>query len=120
MIISKVAGIGFMSRDLTHLAHLQAKGSGTYAAHRALQGFYDSIMDLVDSLVESAQGKYGILDIEVADMKGDPSDPIPALKSHVTMIENLAKKCEEGFLLNKVDEIIALYYQTIYKLENLK
>ena len=53
-------------------------------------------------------------------MKGDPSDYIPALKSHVVMIENLAKKCEEGFLLNKVDEIIVLYYQTIYKLENLK
>ena len=51
MIVSKIAGIGFMSRDLTHLAHLQIKGSGAYAAHKALQGFYDSIMDLVDSLV---------------------------------------------------------------------
>jgi len=120
MVVEKIASIGFMSRDLTHLAHLKVKGSGAYAAHMALGGFYDTILGQVDGLVEAAQGKFGILDIEVMDMKGDPDDPVSALKSHVAMIENLGKKCEERFLQNIVDEIIATYYSTIYKLENLK
>lgn len=115
--IEKAIGVMFMSRTYAHMAHLK---TASFAKHKALNEFYDEIVELADDLAEAAQGKFGLLDIEVMDMKGDPDDPVGALKSHVTMIENLGKKCEERYLQNIVDEIIATYYSTIYKLENLK
>ena len=118
--IAKIVGLMMMSRDFTHLAHLRSKGAGAYAEHMALGGFYDAIVDLADGLAEAVQGKYGILDIEIPPMKGDLEDVIGALRTHVTMIENLCKKCDTSWIDNMVQEVETLYYSTIYKLENLK
>jgi DNA-binding ferritin-like protein len=41
------------SRSQAHVFHLQVTGAGSYAAHKALNGYYDSIVDLIDGLVES-------------------------------------------------------------------
>ena len=42
------------SQTQAHVFHLQ---TGSYAEHKALQGYYEGIDDLVDSLVESYQGE---------------------------------------------------------------
>lgn len=117
--VAKIVGIMMMSRNLAHLAHLKSKGPGSYAEHMALGGFYDSIVDLADGLAEAVQGKYGLLDIMIPDIKGDIEDPVSALKTHVTMIENLCKKCDTSWIDNMVQEVESCYYSTIYKLENL-
>ena len=62
----------FHSRTQAHVFHLRVKGPGAYAAHKALNDYYDGIVDLVDGLVESYQGKYGI--IEFKDVKGIDND----------------------------------------------
>ena len=49
------------SRDQAHIFHWQTTGPGSYAAHKALGKYYDTILDMIDSLVESYQGKHGIL-----------------------------------------------------------
>ena len=46
------------SRTQVHTLHLQTE---SYPEHMALNGYYDGIGDLFDGLVESYQGKYGIL-----------------------------------------------------------
>ena len=46
------------SRTQTHTLHLQ---TDSFSEHMALNGYYDGIVDLVDGLVESFQGKYGII-----------------------------------------------------------
>ena len=35
-----------------HKLHLKVTGEGSYAAHKALNGLYDAIPDLADTLVE--------------------------------------------------------------------
>lgn len=115
-LIAKTIGILFMSRDYAHMAHLKTP---SYAKHMALNEFYTGVVDLADSLAEGAQGKFGLLDIELMSMKGDVMDPIAALESHVTMIDNMQKKCEVPFLDNILQEIQALYYTTLYKLKEL-
>ena len=114
--LAKMIGILFMSRTYAHLAHLK---TGSFAKHKALNGFYDSIVDLADSLAETSQGVYGKMDIPFTDMKGDVSDPIAALESHLAMITNLNKRTEKAFIDNIVQEIQALYYQTLYLLKEL-
>ena len=117
--IAKIVGIMMMSRNYAHLAHLKSKGPGSYAEHTALGGFYDGLVDMADALAEAVQGKYGLMDITIPDIKGDLDMPVDALRTHVTMIENLCKKCDTSWIDNMVQEVEAFYYSTIYKLENL-
>lgn len=115
--IGKIVGLLFMSRTMAHKAHLK---TSSYAKHMALGSFYDEIVDMADSLAEAYQGKYGICDVEDMDEKGDTSDPIGMLETHLKMYQNLAKSIDDRYLQNISDEIEALYYSTLYKLRELK
>ncbi len=115
--IAKMIGIMFMSRTYAHMAHLK---TSSYAAHVALGGFYDSIVGLSDGLAEAVQGKYGKLDIPFMELKGSIDSPVDGIESHLTMIDNLCKKCEEDWIDNIVQEIQAMYRSTIYKLKELR
>jgi hypothetical protein len=42
------------SRNQSHIFHLQTK---SYSEHKALNDYYDNIVDLYDGLIESYQGK---------------------------------------------------------------
>ena len=48
----------FASRTQAHIYHLQTP---SFAAHSALNTYYDEIVGLTDSFVEGYQGKYGII-----------------------------------------------------------
>ena len=51
-------GMLFLARDVTHSAHLNTR---SYAKHKALQKFYENIIDLADSFAEAYQGRYGLI-----------------------------------------------------------
>lgn len=114
--IAKIIGTLFMSRTYSHMAHLK---TSSFAKHKALNEFYDSIVDLADELAEAAQGQYGKLDIPFVDMKGDVENPVEGISTHLVVINNLYKKCDEEYLCNILQEIQKLYRQTIYKLKEL-
>lgn len=114
--VAKMIGIMFMSRTYAHMAHLK---TSSYAKHVALNGFYDSIVGLADALGEAGQGTWGKMDIPYISLKGDVEDPIGTLETHLTMLENLGKKCKEPYLENIFQEIQALYYKTLYLLKEL-
>ena len=63
--MEQLASLFFHSRTQTHVFHLGVKGPGAYAAHKALQEYYEEIVGLVDGLVESYQGKYGLISMFV-------------------------------------------------------
>jgi hypothetical protein len=101
--------------------HLQ---TSSYAAHKALNNYYDGIIDLVDGLVESYQGRYGIL-------KGYSNFALMEYQSCEAIREYfkaLEKTIESGrtslpqdsFIQNQIDEVITLISSTYYKLTFLK
>ena len=107
----------FEARDFAHIAHLKTK---SYAQHKALNSFYDGLLDLSDSLIETFQGQYGLAKIEIS--KVTDADPIAYLEDfamYVIESHNAFDK-KDTHLHNIVDEIAALTYQTIYKLKFLK
>lgn len=114
--IAEIIAVMFMSRDFAHKAHLK---TGSYAAHAALNGFYDAIVDQADALAETAQGKYGILDIPTVSIKGNVDKPVKGLEMHMEDILELGRSCGTGALKNIIDEIEALYLSTLYKLKEL-
>jgi hypothetical protein len=108
------------SQRQVHIFHLQTK---SFAEHKALQDYYDAIGDLVDSIVESTQGKYGIL----TGWKSFPTQEyqsgeqcISYLKTLLDDISSAYNIVKDTYIQNQLDEVTALINSTLYKLRFLK
>jgi len=108
----------FQSRTEAHFAHLL---TNSYAAHKALNEFYDDIVDLADSYAESAQGRYGLLQYPAQPLKvGDRAKPITIPTELRTWIDSNRSECGAAReLQNLIDELLHLCDSTIYKLRFL-
>ena len=123
--MERIASMFFHSRTQAHVFHLRVKGPGAYAAHIALQAYYEGIVDLVDGLVESYQGKYGIIEFKnVAnlDNNAEPENIISYFKNLSTFLEKERRdeKLKDSFIQNQIDTICELLSSTLYKLTNLQ
>ena len=112
------------SRDQAHIFHWQTTGIGSFAAHMALNAYYDEIPGLTDVLVESYQGKHGIVTGYTPAEKFDEFDKstvIKYFKGLAMFVERAYAKLpqEDTYILNQIDNVKELIYSTIYKLENL-
>lgn len=110
------------SRQQAHIFHWQVQGVGSDAAHRALGAYYDEIVDLVDGIVESMQGRYGIQRgyTSPASFKEDGQfvTYFEALSKYVETIRT--KIPQDSYIQNEVDTVVKLIETTKYKLINLK
>lgn len=106
----------FHARTNAHVLHLRTR---SYAAHKALNEFYDEVVGLADDLAESYQGRNGIQDYPELPYKqeGDAVLMIKSLRRYID--ENRLMMCSHSEIQNKIDEIVALLNSTLYKLENL-
>jgi len=109
----------FSARQIAHEFHLR---SLSYAEHVALGDFYDSLLELTDDLIETHQGQYGIVNDYLPLKKCDDSNALSFLKNFSNELNTLKSSISSSdtHLLNIFDEIMALVYKTIYKVENLK
>lgn len=113
------------SRDQVHIFHWQVTGQNSFARHMALGAYYDAIPGLIDALVESYQGKHGILKgFEPAERYDEYTEEgvvkyFKALSTYVDRIYNKLPK-EDTNIINQLDGLKDLIYTTIYKLENLQ
>jgi hypothetical protein len=115
----------FEVRQISHIFHLQVQGDmGSGWQHEALGEFYNEILEFTDDLIETYQGQYGIVEgYEIIDSSiTSETKSLDYLKENVEFIkkERKAISAEDTHLHNIVDEIIALFYKTIYKLTYLK
>ena len=86
----------------------------------ALGEYYDEIVELVDSFVESYMGKYGKIS-QFPSVYHQPKEPVQYLKSLQKFVEAArADLPQDTELQNIVDEIADLINTTTYKLVNLK
>ena len=109
------------SRTQAHIFHLQTP---SFAAHMALQGYYEGIVPLIDGLVESYQGKNGIITGygNIAIQEYESCEAIimyfETLCSYVDKSRGMV--CQDSYLQNQIDTIVELIKSTIYKLRFLK
>jgi len=119
MTCADFVGVLFLARDVTHSTHLNTR---SYAKHKALQKFYENIIDLTDNFAEAYQGKYGLIGpislmtakktTNVVEFLEGQVDELTAMRYKV-----VDKECTP--LQNIIDEIFGLYYSTLYKLKFL-
>ncbi len=85
----------------------------SFAEHKALNAYYDGILDLTDSFVESYFGYYGRQELSI---------PQSTAEDAITHLKSLAKIIESEYgnypscLQNILDEMSALIYKTLYLL----
>ena len=109
----------FYARDEAHNAHLMTT---SYAQHMALNTFYDEMPDLVDDLVESYQGIYGIVEDKpnVTMPSGGMVPILTQLRKWIMSNRDSIGVTDDTELQNDIDAIVSLINRTMYKLKNLK
>ena len=108
------------SQTQVHIFHL---GTKSYTEHKALQGYYEGIDALVDGVIESYQGKYGLLTNYKSFKNQSYKNKNQVLKYFtglLNMIEEKRDCCDDSFIQNQIDTIQELAYSTMYKLKFLQ
>jgi len=120
-LIGQFISMLFASRTQAHIFHLQTP---SYAAHKALNEYYDGIIGLTDGLAEAYQGKYGIISGYTNVSLQEYSTDKEIIVYFISLEDYVSKSREmipqDSYLQNTVDEIISLLNATIYKLRYLK
>lgn len=117
---SEMISLMLHSRTQAHTLHLQTK---SYPEHMALNGYYNGIGNLIDGLVESYQGKYGIIEsyksYDLVSYKST-ENTIKYLQDLCKKIEGLRDCCKDSYIQNQIDTVCELINSTLYKLRFLK
>lgn len=108
------------SQTQAHVFHLQTK---SYAEHIALNGYYDAVVALFDGIVESYQGKYGIIKnfktFKVEQYRNNKKT-ISYFERLLDIIEENRDSVDDSYIQNQIDTVQELINSTIYKLKFLK
>jgi hypothetical protein len=116
---SKLVSHLMHSRNQAHVYHLQTK---SFAEHMALNGYYDAIVGLVDGLIESYQGKNGIIEkytsFELNSYKSN-KETINYFTALQKNVDSLREDVDDSYIQNQIDTVTELIQSTIYKLSYL-
>ena len=102
------------SRNDVHITHLLNK-SKLMSPHKALETYYDSITDLIDTFTETSLVWYPKDSIEVGE-SCCIDNPEQYFRELYNKIQILRVKYKESFLQNQIDEVQTLISQTLYRL----
>lgn len=111
-------GTLMQSRNQAHIYHLQ---TSSFAQHKALQEYYEGIIELVDGLVESYQGRYGILrGYKMAGTIKEDENALIYFEGLAKFVETIRTQCpQDTYIQNQIDEVVELIEDTKYKLKFL-
>ena len=100
-----------------HFMHLQSK---SYSQHKALQRYYEAVIDLADRWAEAYQGAYDVIDTYPADFH-IAKVPLTYIQKIKDFVDGMRKVLpDDSQLMNIIDELCELLDSTCYKLKNLK
>jgi len=116
---TKLVSCLFHSRTQVHVFHLQ---TNSYAEHKALNEYYDEIVDLTDGLIETFQGKYGIL-VDYSNLPlqnyQDNMQVVTYFIQLAELVHVMREDFEDSYLQNQIDNVVELIESTKYKLRFL-
>jgi DNA-binding ferritin-like protein len=119
MSCADFVGALFLARDVAHSVHLNTR---SYAKHKALNEFYDNIVDLTDKFAEAYQGRHGLIGPITLTSARKTTNILEFLQDSLAEIEESRYKvCEKTDtpIQNIIDEIVGQYLSTLYKLKFL-
>lgn len=112
-------GTLFLARDVAHSVHLNTRN---FSKHKALNIFYDRIIDVADDFAESYQGRHGLIGpISLMSAK-KTTNIIEFLEESLADVERMRYEFidkDDTALQNLIDAIVEVYLRTLYKLRFL-
>lgn len=108
----------FKARTDAHLTHLRQKDK-TLATHGALEMFYDGVLDLIDTYVETSMGVDDTFILEEVEESEIITNPLQYFKDLYNTIQTERVSIKESFLQNQIDEMSQLVAHTLYRLKNI-
>ena len=104
------------SGTIAHFQHLQ---TDSYAKHKALNKYYESIIGLVDDFAEAFQGEYGVIKEYPADFHIE-KEPVRYLDNLAEFVKQSREELpQDKPLQTLIDNIAVLIDSTRYKLKSL-
>jgi hypothetical protein len=116
--ICELVSKAFTTRNLLHFAHWNTK---SFASHMALGDLYDQIIEDIDEIVETYQGKFGLIEDLYCDAAKLPKDVTDHVKKEAQWVEDNRMFISKGetSIENLIDTLLGHYHKAVYKLENL-
>jgi DNA-binding ferritin-like protein len=111
----------FMAQRCAHVHHWKVK---SLSLHLALGDLYETLIEFADELMEMYMGAYGADEVHIS--QSDPNhfseqDPVEFIRQLHDVLKALEKTIpQDGFLVNKFQELQGTVARTKYKMENLK
>ncbi len=120
--IGLLLGTLMQSRNQAHIYHLQVQGMGSFAAHKALNEYYDAIVDRIDGIAESYQGRYGIITgYKMPEAIREDNNARMYFDGLAKFVETIRKQIpQDSYIQNQIDEVVDLIESTKYKLKFLQ
>jgi hypothetical protein len=125
--VSSHADLGFellQGSTKVHLNHLLVTGLGSYAAHKAMDTFYNEVKDLADDFIEQYQGATEeLMTFPIAfdfPVMKTPEDCLSYLRTLYKKVNLVQVECPYSEIVNTLDEVKSLINSTKYKLLFLK
>ena len=116
---NEFVGLLFLGRDVAHSVHLNTR---SYSKHKALNIFYDRIIDAADDFAESYQGRHGLIGPITLHSAKTTKNVLEFLENQLADLEaaryDVCAKTDSS-LQQLIDNIVELYLTTIYKLRFL-
>ena len=119
MSYAEFMGELFLARDVAHSVHLNTR---SYSKHKALGHFYEDLIELADKFAEAYQGRKGLIGPIALRSAKKTSNVVEFLEQSLKDIEDTRYKVVDKTdtpIQNIIDEIVALYLSTLYKLKFL-
>ena len=119
MKAAEFVGMLFLARDVTHSVHLNTR---SYAKHKALQKFYEGIIDHADAFAEAYQGRHGLIGGISLQSNKSTANVIDFLQNQLDTIDSVRYDVvdrKDTSLQQLIDNIVELYLTTLYKLRFL-
>jgi hypothetical protein len=88
----------------------------TSLAHAALGEYYSSLSGIMDGIVETYQGKNGILKVELPNDKL-PNVAISYFEAYAKYIETSRDVFKDSYIQNQIDTALEATYKLLFKLK---
>jgi hypothetical protein len=113
-----IAALLLRARTDVHLTHLLQKDK-TLATHNAMSIFYEGVLDLVDTYVETSMGIDDTFKLTEVEESMAIANPLAYFKALYNTISVERQSIKESFLQNQIDTMQELIAHTLYRIKNI-
>jgi hypothetical protein len=113
-----IAALLLKARTDVHLTHLLQKDK-TLATHNAMSIFYEGVLDLVDTYVETSMGIDDTFRLTEVEESMAIANPLVYFKNLYNTISVERVAIKESFLQNQIDTMQELIAHTLYRIKNI-